>query len=394
MKTQSSYNERLLHWIWKNRQLSRQPLFTGKNQRVVIYKTGVANETDGPDFLNARIAIGPLTFHGDVEIHWSARDWKRHNHHTDPNYNRVILHAVFNDTDRVKARRQDQTCIPTIYFKPYLPATLSNFAESYRHDVRLPCEGSLSSVSAAVIEEQINEAHKEYFEKKVDELLKYYDPDLPLQAAWQKLLLIALFDGLGIRHNREPMRKLGAYLFTITTAFKNKADLIEKALDIAGIDPPDSTRPYAWKRKGSRPNNHPRHRIVQGCELLWVIKKTPLLQWLRTDICESFNWCREQSSYSPGLGNSRASVLLATVWIPGIYILADLLGKHQYTQKAYNSWFDYRITLPVSATKPFRNAGIPPDIFEKKLGTLHQWRAYCTSRRCERCKVFKNIISS
>ena len=393
MPTHSSYNEGLLHWIWKNRQLGLRPLTTTSNKKVEIYHPGYANETDGPDFLNARIAIGPLTFHGDVEIHWTARDWKGHCHHNDPNYNRVVLHAVFNDGNITEVFRYDQTSIPTLCLKPHLRDSLKHFAESYRRQTSLPCAGNLNSVPNNVFKTQIAKAQKEYFEQKVDQLLQLYDPNLTLSRAWQNLCITGLFDALGIIHNREPMKKLASRLLTSADA-KNRADLIHAAWRLAGIDPENTSVPYSWKRKGSRPNNHPRHRIAQGCELLWIIQKKPVLHWLRTDIAKSFDQCRKQMDYKPGLGRGRADVLCATVWLPAVYILADILGKQQYTEMAYDAWFNHRMKLPSSITKPFEEAGIPPSIYKTNLGTVFQRKAYCNPGRCEHCSIFKSIISS
>lgn len=389
-----SYNERLLHWIWKNRQLENRPLATVNQKKVSMYHPGYANPTDGPDFLNARIAIGKLIFYGDIEIHWCARDWKAHGHHTDTNYNRVVLHVVFSEKNVTNVFRQDETSVPTLCLKPYLGDSLKTFAEQYQRQTTLPCAGHVHSVPNEVFTRQIAKAQKEYFEEKVDNLLQYYNPNLTISTAWQKLCIIGVFDALGIRHNREPMKKLAEKLFPIARDTQTQRQFIREAFTIAGIDPETGDGSDAWKRKGSRPNNHPRHRIPQGCELLRIIKKTPVLQWLRTDVQKSFSHCRKQMRYQPGLGDSRGAVIFATVWLPAIYILADLLGKQRYTEKAYDAWFNHRMKLPSTITRPFKDAGIPLSLFNNNPGTVFQHKAYCTPRRCEGCKVFKSIISS
>lgn len=394
MADHSPYNERLLHWMWENRHFENRPLFTTNNKKIVIYEPGTSNAADGPDFLNARIAIGPLTFYGDVEIHWSPQDWVRHRHHTDQNYNRVVLHVAYEDKDHADVCRADQTAIPTLSIKQHLDQPLQKFFAQYQQPNTLPCAGNFSFISHEAFEQQIEKSHKEYFEQKVNDLLQFYDPNLPLSKAWKKLLLIALFDGLGIAHNREPMKKLGAQLFSECTAIPAKQKLIAHALKIAGIDPQNKNIAFSWKRKGSRPNNHPRHRIAQGCELLWAINDIPFSEWLRTDIRQSFTRCCQQLKYQPGLGEARAGVLWGTVWLPAFYILGDLLAKKRYTNTAYNAWLNHRINIPDSVTRLFRQANIPASTYRQKLGAVHQWRAYCQPGRCEDCKVFKDVISS
>lgn len=387
------YNERLLHWIWEKRQLATS-LLTADGRPVSIYNPGFINETDGPDFVNARIGIGKLTFYGDVEIHWSAGDWNAHGHDNDANYNRVILHAVFNEKNISAVSRADQTRVPTLCIKPFLRRSLQEFAEQYLLPKTLPCAGHIESVPRRSIETQFAKARKEYFEVKVDNLLQFYDPDRTISTAWQKLCIIGVFDALGISHNREPMKQLAAKLYSIAGNTKTPEELTQKAFTIAGIDPETGDGSDAWNRKGSRPHNHPRHRIAQGCELLRIIKKTPVLHWLRTDIRDSFNYCRQQMHYKPGLGSHRADVIFATVWLPSIYILADLLGKKTFTKMAYDTWINHKLKLPASITRTFEHAGMPAAVYRENPGAVFQQKAYCRPRSCQHCKVFKSIISS
>jgi len=389
-----SYNETLLHWIWGNRHLANRRLETNKNKPVIIHHPGNLNATDGPDFINAEVSIGTLRFHGDVEIHWSAQDWFRHAHHTDKNYNRVILHVVFNDEVQSAATRPDQTAIPTLFMKPFLRKPLQIFFEQFQQPDELPCSGNLSFISSRAFEQQIAKAHKEYFEQKVNDLLQFYDPDLPLSEAWQKLLIIALFSGLGIMHNREPMQQLARQLLQKYPAIPSKNELISTGLETAGIEPSNKQAPFCWKHKGSRPNNHPKVRIQQACELLWVVKNMPFTAWLRTGVHQSFEACSRQLQSQPGIGTARRGVLLGTVWIPTLYILGDLLKKQSLTSAAYDAWLHHRTTLPASVTGLFEKAGIPASAFRQKLGTVHQLRTYCRPHRCGQCKVFKELISS
>src|SRR5680860_117492 len=316
MRPKPTYHESLLHWIWGNGQLAHASLTTTAGKDVHIFDAGKHNVTDGPDFIHARIAIGELSFHGDVEIHWSARDWFRHGHHIDTNYDRVVLHVIFDDNANPKAAtRSDGSSIPTLCLKPFLDKPLLHFFKKYRKPSGLPCSNSISFISPEVFKHQIEKAHKEYFEHKVNDLLQFYDPALPLSKAWQNLLIIALFDGLGIAHNREPMQRVAVLLLNHFSTFSSKQALVSFALKEAGIAPAKQPTGYHWKRKGSRPANHPRHRIIQGCELLWAVKKRNFSTWLRTDIHSSFNECRQQIEAKPGLGNARADILFGTVWI-------------------------------------------------------------------------------
>ncbi len=393
MNTTSPFNESLLHWLWKNRYLNSENLSTVNSQKLRVFHPGYLNKTDGPDFTNARVQIGPLKWHGDIEIHWSPGDWYHHKHHTDSNYNRVVLHVVFNGRDCIDVNRKDGTEIPTMLMKPFLSKPLQYFFHHYKQPKTLPCAGNLADIPEKVLKEQFRHAHNAYFEQKVNDLLSFYDASLPLSEAWQNMLIVALFDGLGVSHNREPMRKLAETLLTANNC-NSSTELTERALKIAGIEPENSDPSFHWKRKGSRPANHPKTRIKQACELLAFIKNRSLSWWLRTAIQESFDTMIEEVQTETAIGSHRGGVLFGTVWLPSYYLLGDLTGTKRLTEHAKKHWLNHRTRLPASVKKPFEHTHISPEIYRRKLGTVHQLRAYCKPHRCQQCKVFNFIISS
>jgi hypothetical protein len=63
----------------------------------MVASPGRWNLEAGPDFLDARLVVGPerRALHGDVEIHVHARDWKHHEHASDPRYERVVAHVTY-----------------------------------------------------------------------------------------------------------------------------------------------------------------------------------------------------------------------------------------------------------------------------------------------------------
>lgn len=88
-------NEKLLHYIWQFSHFDITSLSTSLNLPLSIYSVGKPNHDAGPDFLNARVNIDGLDWHGDVEIHVNSSDWSKHKHQNDKRYNSVILHVVW-----------------------------------------------------------------------------------------------------------------------------------------------------------------------------------------------------------------------------------------------------------------------------------------------------------
>src|SRR5699024_1701992 len=198
------YDEKLLHWIWEHQPFGNTPLHTTNGDTVAIIEPGRSNQSDGPDFTGARIRIGKLVWHGDIEIHWSAKDWHRHAHHQNTNFDQVILHVVYDDKEPHNAKRTDHSLLPTLCLKPYLQKPLAHFFEQLATPSKLPCAHNIAGISDTAFEKQIKEAHADYLEQKTNDLLQYYNPNLPLSKAWKQMVIIAFFDGLGIVHNRQP----------------------------------------------------------------------------------------------------------------------------------------------------------------------------------------------
>ena len=75
--------------------------------------SGRPNNRAGPDFRDAIVTTedGELIF-GDVELHLRARDWYGHGHHSDPNYNGVVLHVVVWPKGTVTSKQQSGTSTP------------------------------------------------------------------------------------------------------------------------------------------------------------------------------------------------------------------------------------------------------------------------------------------
>lgn len=89
--------EKFLCEIWKNQKFN-QALFTRENEEIHILDPGLENkDCDGPDFSNARIRIGNITYQGDVEVDLNHSDWKSHGHNLNKKYNKVILHLCLNN---------------------------------------------------------------------------------------------------------------------------------------------------------------------------------------------------------------------------------------------------------------------------------------------------------
>ncbi|MEO8376308.1 MAG: DUF2851 family protein [Candidatus Sumerlaeota bacterium] len=95
----SRIDERVLQAVWCDQMLRPDALQTASGKAVEVVEPGRWNTGPGPDFLDARIRIAGEVREGDVEIHVQSGDWRRHGHHQDFEYNRVILHVILEPQD-------------------------------------------------------------------------------------------------------------------------------------------------------------------------------------------------------------------------------------------------------------------------------------------------------
>ncbi len=271
--------EKFLYEIWKNQDFTGE-LFTVDGKPIKIINTGTANnETDGPDFLNAKIKIGDITFTGDVEIDSYSSDWKFHGHYLNNKYNKVILHLTFsNGGNSGFVFTTDGRKIYSVEMKKYLKENVSlliqKAIESERKNRigKMPCMELCPSIS---VEEKLNYVQKlgvKRFNAKCMKMLgrikelaylkelnlkepviKYeFDEDFYNKIfkqndfcdikIWQQLIYEYVFEALGYTANKDTMRSLARSVdIEFLSRLKNEKfffEYIEAALyNVSGLIP-------------------------------------------------------------------------------------------------------------------------------------------------------------
>lgn len=395
MKAQvPKYHENFLHWIWRHIEFSQKGLKTVCGLPIQILQPGQYNTTDGPDFRNARMHIGGLQWFGDVEIHHRQSGWKDHNHHKDPNFNKVVLHVFFEEPDRHSAVRTDGTAPYALYLSPWLKEPVRNLLKEWNKDTDLPCAGAFTFISERAFLDQLNKTHKQYFDAKVDRLLHFYESHLPLSIAWKQMLLKGLFDGLGIRHNREAMQKLADDLIKEIQPPYDEDDIVGKACRLSGLFDANRKQRYRWNHKGVRPANHPQLRVKQAAQLTTCLLKMQLNVLYKTDPKNSWQTLMNSVTTETGIGRERSSILYATVYLPALYNLGVILEHKQLKSQSYERWINHHAQIPESILQPFDILNISSKKYLKKLGAVFQLKHYCRKHRCCECEVFKSAINA
>jgi hypothetical protein len=381
------HSEAFLQWIWENILFDFTNLTTTCGKSIHIIQPGILNTSDGPDFNQASIQIGVLSWHGDIEIHTQSSHWNTHSHQHDKNFNSVILHVVTEAQPRT-VRTENGSEPFTLNLLPYLSKELHVFLKSFGQPSELPCSSGLHFISEEAFHQQIEKSHNEYFEKKSDDFLQFYDPNLLPSKAWKRALILSIWDGLGISHNRKPMQATAEALLSTWngTSLQNGIDL---ALEIAGFaNTPSSIN---WNYKSVRPANHPQKRIKEAVALSALILQLPFKNFLSINAPSLWkSWIKIADCSN----SSRMKILFGTVFLPSLYMLGKLFAFHALSEASLSTWKHLKTPIPPSLLKKFHSLKLENTRYRKKLGAVHQLKTYCEPARCSECFILKKAIQS
>ena len=319
-------SEGILHGAWAQREFEAQRLRTVDGARVQVVFPGRLNGVEGPDFLDASVHVEGLgLLRGDVEIHVRARDWMTHGHHQDPNYNRVILHVVW-DADSLWTERQDGEHVATASLKGCLALQSGGTAEQ----ASLLHPGDCRDRARALGPGEVGRILDEAGDARLAAKSARFEGDMAVQPP-EEVLYRGLMRALGYSRNREPFLELAGLLPWL--AIESLASPLPEEdrpgaiaswlLGVAGLleDAPgpfwefwqrsplrremDGSR---WRLSGVRPANHPARRMEGAGEML--------ARFTREGLVEGFERAMLLAGHhrDPGLIIELASAPLAIGW--------------------------------------------------------------------------------
>ncbi len=163
--------EDFLHYVWKFQKFEKHQLRTQKGETLQVFQTGFHNQNQsGPDFFNAKLTINQQLWAGNVEIHINASDWYAHHHESDPAYDNVILHVVWNHD--VEVYRNDGSEIPCLSLKNITQeSTLIAYQSLMKKELRwINCEHVFSQLDDSLINLWLERLFVERLEVKASSL--------------------------------------------------------------------------------------------------------------------------------------------------------------------------------------------------------------------------------
>lgn len=240
-----SINEKLVYEIWKDGKFEKE-LKLDNSEKIEIVDPGTHNkDSAGPDFLNARIKFGNITYLGDIEIDSWHSDWKTHGHFFDKKYNKVILHLVISkDRHQPFVYSKDGRKINSLCLLDFVESNIHKLlidavkSEKENRKFRMPCYGRNDTIHKKDKLEFLLELGIERFNRKSRRFLdrlkemvylkemnirepilkydfgedyfnkKYAATDFSDIHLWEQLIYEMIFEALGYSSNKEIMIRM------------------------------------------------------------------------------------------------------------------------------------------------------------------------------------------
>ena len=416
--------EQFLHFVWKYRLFNFSDLKLSTGEDLEILYQGEANSNAGPDFSRAKLRIAGIEWVGNVEIHVNEAEWFQHKHHEDPAYNNVILHVVYEPSNKA-ARTENGHELPTLYLQHRIPGVIYNkyVRMKISHSI-IPCaavfvkpaEASMSYYFKGLLSERL--ADRQHF---IQSLLNQHKFD------WEKVSLIMIARGFGQNVNADAMHqlmesfdhkilsKLGRSIFhTEALLFGQAGFLEEEHEDIYFFRLQKEYRfmqlKYAlvplnvasWKFSRMRPAAFPTIRIAQLAAL--VCKEQQLFDNLvrafatdqtaeRLQIRASEYWSihfnfgkRASQRKDRILGQESIEHIMVNALLPMLYTYAGTQDDDRMNQRVEEA-FDELAPEKNLLINNWKKLGITPGNAGEAQSLLYLHHEYCKKLRCLECKL-------
>jgi hypothetical protein len=426
-------NEKFLHYIWRLQYFNKKELKTTSGDPVIILHPGTLNTDSGPDFLNAKIKIGNITWFGNIEIHIHSSDWRLHHHSDDTAYNNVILHVVYHHDQH--ARRDNGSLLPVLELKSRISEELLLKYNTFNSpNEEIPCSGHLSEVEDLY---KLNMIERSLLERLQNKALLIKELLLKNNNDWQETVYQLLAKNFGFKINSEPFLKLSQKaplknllkqrdsLFKIESILFGQAGLLEE--NYSDEYPRKLKREYdfqtkkfdlgykkmekcEWRFLRVRPANFPTMRIAEFASLLYYSPdfftsifdfrtyeevKTPLKKikmsnyWTDHYVFDVLS----EGKKNEGPGEESIKNILINTVVPLLFCY----GKLHDDQLMINRALSFLSEIPAEKNKIIKywiEYGINPSNAFDSQGLLEMYQSFCLKRNCLKCEIGTRIFST
>lgn len=416
--------ESLLHFIWQGTRFDIRDLQTTCGKQIHILHPGLLNHDQGPDFLNARLSIDGLEWHGHVELHVKGDDWYRHKHETDSLYNTCILHVV-HTTSKKTPIMENGVILPEVEIGNRIDARLySRFHSLQLSRDSIPCESQFGELAPSRIQRWLGRLSIERMEEKANKFQQRLQESV---SNWEQVLWEEMAAFLGGPVNRHAFRDLAERLPAKVMLKESKTTTQLEAMlyGASGMLPArgDSyvdqlTQQWNFLKEKHqitpfrepvrflrmRPQAFPTLRLAQLASLwqqigslIFLLESEGIDRFWKMEIKSSEYWDshyrfgEETTLLHKKMGKSQKAVLIVNVLLPLGWLYQIAHGRENPFE-----WVERILKmLPAEKnkhTRVFTDLGLANTRAIESQAMIQLHKQYCLERRCLDCHLGQYLL--
>jgi hypothetical protein len=418
-------NEKLLQFIWQFRYYNAAELQTTDGESVEVIFPGELNTHQGPDFSNARIKIGETTWAGSVELHIKTSDWHKHQHETDANYGKIVLHVVYQHDEDISPGNHKLLVLENRVSK----LMMDQYTQWVMAKRALPCAGQMKTVPPLVWNNWKDRMLTERLEQKIDRIEFHL---AQTNQHWEEVFYRMLCRYFGSGINADSFEQVAVSVpLQLLSKHKNQIHQLEAILlgqaAILHKDLPDEYsqmlfKEYQFLQKKYelrvinkpplflrlRPVNFPSVRLAQFAMLVHssvhlfskILEATAIKDvYNLLDVTANDYWHYHfkpgvAAEYQPKhLGKQAIDLLIVNAVAPVLFAYGKKMDEPLQCTKAMQ-WLQQTPGEKNSITQVYKLAGINSTNAYDTQALLHLKKNYCDPIRCLECAVGNNILKS
>ena len=420
--------EDFLHYLWKTMRFQTVGLKTVCGDVISVVSPGQYLQLSGPDFFNAQVVIDGQKWAGNIEIHLKSSDWYLHHHESDPAYENVILHVVWEHD--VEIFRRDNSVIPVLELSKYTDAKeLNAYQELLVLKSWIYCEKQISSVPPLTFSNWIDRLFFERLEEKTKSIEGYARAN---HGDWEAVLFWMLAKNFGLNTNGDAfldvaravpfhvVRKELVDVENLEALFFGCAGMLEIETDDAYVIGLISRFRFLSAKYGltavvgpalqffkHRPDNFPTIRLAQlaalihnSSHLFARILETIELGELRDVFNVSANdyWhyhyrFDELSAFRiKNTGKEMCNNILINTVIPVLFAYGCYHKEEKYKMKAIQ-WLEETEAESNAITRGFTQLKIENRSAFDSQSLIELKTQYCDPRHCLKCSIGNTILN-
>lgn len=421
-------SESFLHFLWRWKRFDSNKLQTTSGLPLDILSPGEWNRHSGPDFFNARIRMDGALWAGNVELHVQASEWDAHGHSSDPAYDNVLLHVVYEEDRPVISASGKR--IPCLELKGKIPPRLIyQYRQLEQQRAGIPCGKFWREVPDEIREGWLKQILAERLELKSGAVLRLLEVTRQHQdEAFYRLLA----RNFGLQVNTEPFEmlaqsvpavipaRLRSNLLQLEALFFGQAGLLERQFEEEyplllqreyallrhkfGLNPMNASQ---WKFMRMRPSGFPTVRIARFAALLQknpfplssllaarnLAEMEELLSVELSDYWKArYDFGKESAvSGTRRTGHDFIHTIILNTLVPFMYCLGKLKGDAGLTGKS----LDLLGEIPPEQNKITRfwyDMGERPASAARTQALIHLKKHWCEARNCLECEIGRHCL--